>query len=152
MAFLLQVMFASSSRFSMALPVTPVPLRSTSIRWFSVVPDTMLIPRFRRPSQSALAFFTMFFWYSLYSGCSASFKQTALVATTCISGPPWIPGNTALLKLNFFAISALHIIIPPLGPLSVLWVVVVVTCAYGMGLGCTPAATRPAIWAISTIR
>ena len=29
------------------------------------------------------------------SGCSASFRQTALAAMMCISGPPWMPGNTA---------------------------------------------------------
>ena len=30
------------------------------------------------------------------SGCSASWKATALAAMTCISGPPWMPGKTAV--------------------------------------------------------
>ena len=41
----------------------------------------------------------------------------------------------ALLKLNFSFISLLLKIMPPRGPRSVLCVVVVVTCAYGIGLG-----------------
>ena len=40
---------------------------------------------------------------------------------------------------------------PPRGPRSVLWVVVVTKSACGTGLGCTPPATRPAMWAMSTI-
>ena len=54
--------------------------------------------------------------------------------------------------LNFSAASAELKIIPPLGPRSVLWVVVVTTSAYGIGLGCAPPATRPAMCAISTIK
>ena len=53
-----------------------------------------------------------------------------------------MPGNTALLKLNFSAASRFARIMPPLGPRSVLWVVVVTTCAYGIGLSWKPAATR----------
>ena len=40
---------------------------------------------------------------------------------------------------------------PPRGPRSVLCVVVVTKSAYGTGDGCCPAATSPAMWAISTI-
>ncbi len=77
------------------------------------------------------------------SGSSASLKATALAAITCINGPPWVPGNTN--ELNFFSSSSfdLQIIIPPLGPLKVLWVVDVTTSAKGTGLGYTPAATKP---------
>ena len=42
-------------------------------------------------------------------------------------------------------------IIPLRGPQSVLWIVVVVTSACGTGFGCSPAATSPAKWAMSTI-
>jgi hypothetical protein len=42
-------------------------------------------------------------------------------------------------------------IIPPRGQRSVLCVVVVTISQYGIGLTITPAATRPAIWAISAI-
>jgi len=42
-------------------------------------------------------------------------------------------------------------IIPDLGPRSVLWTVVVTTSQKGNGDGTTPAATRPAMWAMSAI-
>ena len=48
--------------------------------------------------------------YTLKLGSSASFKHTALPAITCIRGPPWIPGNTALLSLNFSAASAENVV------------------------------------------
>ena len=41
--------------------------------------------------------------------------------------------------------------IPPRGPRRVLWVVLVTNSAWGMGLGCRPAATRPATWAMSAM-
>ena len=150
--FLLQVMFASSSRASISLPVIPVLTRSTSIRCVSVPPDTIDIPLLIRPSLSAFALATIFCWYTLNSGCSASLKHTAFAAITCIRGPPCIPGNTALFNLSSSATAWLLMIIPPLGPLRVLWVVVVVICAYSIGLWWSPAATSPAICAISAIR
>ena len=62
------------------------------------------------------------------SGRSASPKATALAAMTCISGPPCRPGKTALLI--FFATASSFVrIMPPRGPRSVLYVVVVTTCA-----------------------
>jgi len=73
-----------------------------------------------------------------------------LAAMTCMRGPPWMPGKTA--ESIFFARSALHITSPPLGPLRVLCVVVVMKWAYPAGLGWSPAATRPAMWAMSAIR
>ena len=53
---------------------------------------------------------------------------------TCISGPPWVPGNTS--EFSFFSISGLARarIRPPRGPRKVLWVVVVVTSAIGTGV------------------
>ena len=135
----------------MSFPVSPILRRSTSIRWLSVPPDTISNPLSINASANTEAFFTICFWYSLNSGVNASFKHTAFAAITCIKGPPWIPGKIALLKLYFLFTSSLDKIIPPLGPRSVLWVVVVVTCAYGIGLSWRPAATKPAIWAISTI-
>ncbi len=59
-----------------------------------------------------------------------------------------MPGKTALSMA--LACSSLHRIMPPRGPRSVLWVVVVTTSAWGTGLGCSPAATSPAMWAMST--
>ena len=67
----------------------------------------------------------------------------------CMSGPPWSPGKTAL-SIALAWISRERII-PPRGPRRVLWVVVVTTSEWGTGDGCTPAATRPAKWAMSVI-
>ena len=44
--------------------------------------------------------------YVLNSGRSASPKQIALPAMTCISGPPWMPGNTR--RSRSLAYSSLH--------------------------------------------
>ena len=93
-------------------------------------------------------------------------SATALPAITCISGPPWMPGMIMLsitsdhflvspfgvLMPRSFSLSLPTKIMPPRGPRSVLWVVVVVKSAMPMGLGCLPVATRPAMWAMSTIR
>src|SRR5881296_57147 len=127
-AFLLTVMPASSSAASASLPVIPLDFAtSTSIRWVSVPPDTIRKPRFWRPFARALAFAKTCCWYFLKPGESASFRATALAAMTCINGPPWRPGKTALSSA--FAYSALHITIPPRGPRNVLWVVVVTKSA-----------------------
>jgi len=88
-------------------------------------------------------------WYSRNEGAIASFRATALAAITCISGPPWIPGKMA--EFSFLAWSSRHRIMPERGPRSVLWVVVVTNSQCGTGLGCSPAATIPAMWAISAI-
>ena len=48
--------------------------------------------------------------------------------------------------------SSLVRIMPPRGPRSVLCVVVVTTWACGNGEGCAPPATRPAKWAMSTMK
>ena len=134
MVFLLHVICAASSHFSTSFPVRPLSARSTNIKWLSVPPDTILIPRLCKPFAKAWALSMIFFPYSLKDGSNASLKQTAFAAITCIKGPPWIPGNNALLKLTSFATSSLESIIPPRGPRSVLCVVVVTTCAYGIGL------------------
>ena len=61
-----------------------------------------------------------------------------------------MPGKIA--EFTFFANSSSFVkIMPPRGPRKVLCVVVVTISAYGTGFGCKPAATRPAICAISTI-
>ena len=55
--------------------------------------------------------------------------------------------------LIFFPISGSSLRIrPPRGPRRVLWVVVVTTWACGIGDGCRPAATKPAMCAMSTNR
>jgi potassium/hydrogen antiporter len=96
------------------------------------------------------AFFTTCCEYVLNSGRSASPNATAFARMMCISGPPCVPGNTALSI--FLAISSSFVRInPPRGPRSVLCVVVVTMCACGNGEGCTPAATSPAMCAMSAI-
>ena len=86
--FLLHVICAASNHFSTSLPVRFLSARSTSIKWLSVPPETILMPRFCNPLQSACAFLIIFLPYSLNSGCNASLKQTAFAAITCIKGPP----------------------------------------------------------------
>ena len=61
----------------------------------------------------------------------------------CISGPPWMPGNTRLLIVFPYSSLARHR--PARGPRSVLCVVVVTKSATGTGLLCKPAATRPGV-------
>ena len=56
--FLLQVIRACSSAASVALPVTPLGRRSTSIRWLSVPPDTIAAPRSTSTAARAWAFVT----------------------------------------------------------------------------------------------
>ena len=65
------------------------------------------------------------------------------------SGPPCMPGKTA--ESSAFAHFSLQSTMPPRGPPSVLCVVVVTKSAYGTGDSCAPPATRPAMWAMSTI-
>ena len=67
-----------------------------------------------------------------------------------MNGPPWTPGKTALLIA--LICSLVQTIRPPRGPRSVLCVVMVATSACGTGLGCTLAATRPAMCAMSTMK
>ena len=74
-------------------------------------------------------------------------KATALAAITCMSGPPCPPGKTAVSIA--FANRASHRIMPPRGPRSVLCVVVPISCAWPTGLGWSPAATSPAMCAMS---
>ena len=67
-------------------------------------------------------------WRSRNSGPAAILNATAFAAMTCSSGPPCMPGKTA--ELTFLAMAgSLVRMTPPRGPPSVLWVVVVVTCA-----------------------
>ena len=50
------------------------------------------------------------------------------------------------------ASSSLDMIMPARGPPSVLWIVVVTRSAIPTGVGCWPAATRPAMCAMSTMK
>ena len=56
--FLLTVIPTSSSMCSASLPVTSLFLKSMSIRWLSVPPETRLKPSSMRASERALAFLT----------------------------------------------------------------------------------------------
>ena len=87
-------------------------------------------------------------WYSLKLGWSASWNATAFAAITCSRGPPWMPGK--ICELRTFACASRVRMSPPRGPRSVLCVVVVTISACGTGFGWSPAATRPAMWAMST--
>ena len=89
-------------------------------------------------------------WRSRNRSDWAILRVTALPAIVCISGPPWWPGNTR--ESIFFAYSSRHMIMPPRPPPSVLCVVVVTTSQYGIGLGCSSAATSPAKCAMSAMR
>ena len=71
----------------------------------------------------------------------------ALAAITCMRGPPCRPGNTALSMA--VACSDVDRMQPARGPRSVLWVVKVTTSDRGTGLGWTPPAISPAMWAAS---
>ena len=165
--FLFTVMSAATKAFSATLPVKSGYLlrKSTNMEWLSVPPLTMSKPRFISSSAKTLAFFCTCLAHSLNSGCNASLKATALAAITCSNGPPWIPGKTALLSswLIFFTSpfgvfnpqglsKSLPIrMIPPRGPLSVLWVVEVTIWAYFTGFSNSPAAIKPAGCAMSTM-
>ena len=72
-------------------------------------------------------------WYSRKPGWRASWKQTALAAMTCMSGPPWMPGK--IWESMPFAYCSRHMTMPPRGPRRLLWVVVVTKSAWATGLG-----------------
>ena len=73
-----------------------------------------------------------------------------MAAIVCMSGPPCIPGKTALSSAC--ACSSLQSTKPERGPASVLWAVEVTKSQCGVGFGWSPAATRPAMWAMSQRR
>ena len=81
---------------------------------------------------------------------AAILKQEAFAAIVCISGPPCIPGKTA--RSTAWAYSSLQRMNPARGPASVLCVVEVTKSQCSTGFGCSPAATRPAKWAMSQRR
>ena len=160
-------MSAATSAFSATLPVRSGYFwrRSSNIEWLSVPPLTMLKPFSTSAWARTEAFFFTCIAYSFQLGRRFSPKPTALAAITCSNGPPWLPGNTAELKSidigfksPFLVVKPQGLskslpirIIPPRGPRSVLWVVVVTIWAYFTGLSSKPAAIRPAGWAMSTI-
>ena len=95
-AFLLTVMPTSSSSASASRPVTPSGVTSTSARWLSVPPLTSRAPASASVWARTRAFSIVRAWSRRNSPDAASLNATALAATTCISGPPWTPGNTDL--------------------------------------------------------
>ena len=70
-----------------------------------------------------------------FSAYSQKIDWERMAAITCISGPPWMPGNT--IDCSFFSSSGLALarMMPPRGPRRVLWVVEVTTSANGTGFG-----------------
>ena len=146
--FLLQERQTCSRNFSASFPLTQkLPYTSKSIRWFFVPPETTRHQRFWSSEASFCAFFTTCSWYFLNSGFKASPNATAFPAIRFSCGHPWSQGNT--IRSIAFACSDLQRIIPHRGPRSVLWVVLVTASQYGTGFSIIPAATRPAIWAMS---
>ena len=132
----------SSSFFSAVSPVKFLGDRSNQTKWLSVPPVTTLKPLWTNTSANIFAFDITDFIYAWNSGFSASPKDTALAAITCIKGPPCKPGKTA--ELIFLIISSLLVrIIPLRAPLNVLWVVEVTISAYSMGFGYSLPATNP---------
>ena len=131
--FRLRVMPTVSAMSCTCLPVRFCGRRSMSIKWLSVPPLTRRMPRSSSRLDSAFAFTTTCFAYSLKSGLSASPKHTALAAIACIRGPPWMPGKTA--ESIAFCQSARQRMIAPHAPRSVFCVVVLVMAACGMGDG-----------------
>ena len=149
-ALRLTVIPTCSSRCSAVLPSRPVGPRSTSTRCTSVPPVSTSTPFAISSSANARALAIVCRWRARKGSDWAIPSATALAAMMCISGPPCWPGKIARL-ISVASSSSLVRIIPLRGPQSVLWTVVVVTCACSTGFGCSPAATRPAKWAMSTI-
>ena len=69
---------------------------------------------------------------------------------TCISGPPWMPGN--IWESISFAYFSLHRIKPAARAAQGLVRGGGDEIGMGTGLGCRPAATRPAMCAMSASR
>ena len=128
----------------------PADETSTRKTWLSVPPETIRYPRAASAAARPRALARICPWYSRNSSVNASLNATAFAATTCMSGPPCIPGKSA--RLTSFLKRFLHKINPLLGPRSVLCVVVVTKSQCGTGDGCRPAATSPEMWAMSAIR
>ena len=95
-AFLLTVMPMSSRSRSASLPVTPNGVTSTRSRWLSVPPDTRRAPAAASVRASAAALTIVRRWSSRNASERASSNATALAAMMCMSGPPCVPGKTAL--------------------------------------------------------
>ena len=135
-------------RSSASLPSTRSARRLSSTRWLSVPPETSPWPRraASRPGRGVR--------HDLRAGSRGSLgagdaKQTAFAAMVCISGPPCMPGKTAesifLRELGAAqdearARAGERLVGGRRDDVGV-----------GTGLGCTPAATRPAMWAMSTM-
>ncbi len=112
-------------------------------------PETSRWPPSSSVSARASAFARTWRWYSRNASVPATAKQTALAAVAWHSGPPCSPGKTA--ESIFGPRSARDSTNPARGPASVLCVVEVTMSAHSTGLGCRPAATRPEMWAMSTM-
>jgi hypothetical protein len=142
---------ARPSACSARLPVAFFLRRSTSIRWLSVPPETTSSPCSISVAASALALATTWRGIGLELGLQRFLEGHGLGGDDMHQRPALQAGEDA--ELIFLAMSSSLVrIMPPRGPRSDLCVVVVVTWACGTGEGCTPPATRPAMWAMSTIR
>mmetsp|Transcript_13356 Transcript_13356/g.26314 ORF Transcript_13356/g.26314 Transcript_13356/m.26314 type:complete len:251 (+) Transcript_13356:187-939(+) len=157
--FLLRVMWARSKTFSALEPVMPLGRRSRRIRWFSVPPEMSVWPCLTRRLARATQFFLTWIWYCLNSGCLACSRATASAAMVWLWGPPWSAGKTAwLMQVSKSKASPPCVLerrkkmMPERGPRSDLCVVDDTTSAYSKGESASWAATRPEMWAMSTIR
>ena len=155
MVFLLRAIPAWSRASDINHPL-PFPTEARS-RCVSVPPAASSNPYDCSSLAKTFAFLTIWWFISLNSGLSASQRATAIASVWWLCGHPCIPGNTDLSSFlaksgSFLIHFSVVIIIAPLGPLSVLWVVVIITSAYGAGDTCAPDTTSPDIWDISARR
>ena len=150
------VMPTSCSRSSACLPSSSESRRSTSTRWTSVPPVSTVTPAAPRPSQQPVGEDLRAGEGPLAgargtSGSAASLKRHRLGRDHVLERAALLAGEHGRVDL-LRELRRWHRMTPPRGPPSVLCVVVVTTWACGTGVGCRPAATRPAKCAMSTIR
>mmetsp|Transcript_53406 Transcript_53406/g.165554 ORF Transcript_53406/g.165554 Transcript_53406/m.165554 type:complete len:218 (-) Transcript_53406:4-657(-) len=141
---------ARSQTFSILEPVRPDGRRSHNNRWLSV-PPVATVPPFRtRCSARVRQFATTSSQYRRKEGVATSRSCKANAPMVALCGPPCSAGKTAPSTAS--RSSFLQKMMPPRGPRKLLCVVLVTTSAWGKGEGCTPEATRPLMWAMSTSR
>ena len=150
MAFLLTVMPARPSACSAALPVRPRENTSTSIRWLSVPPLTSRKPASDSRAASRAAFCTICCWYVAELGRQRFLEAHGFGRDDVHQRPALHAGEEGAIEI-LRELRVLQSTMPPRGPRSVLCVVVVTKSEYGTGLGCSPAATSPAMCAMSVM-
>ncbi len=151
----------SSRARSATTPVMGRPVRSISTMWLSVPPVRTRWPSADRASARAAALSTTRRIVSLKAGSATRARARAFAAMAAGFGVPCDSGKTARCISRDsgvrpsgpgVACSRPIRISPPRGPPSCLYVLVVVACARSTGVGCSPAATSPAMCEMSATR